>query len=47
MLYILGYANFTPFPPFDASLFVEVRKRLGMDNLNAVNQRIVAIKERL
>jgi hypothetical protein len=47
MQYFLGYTSFTPFPPFDASLFVEFRKRLGMDNLNAINERIVAIKARL
>src|SRR5690606_2890202 len=35
---------FTPEPPFDASLFVEFRKRLGMDTLNAINEKIVALK---
>ena len=29
MQYFLGYSSFTPETPFDASLFVEFRKRLG------------------
>lgn len=47
MQYFLGYSSFTNEPPFDASLFVEFRKRLGMDNLNAINERIVAIKTKM
>ena len=44
MQYFLGYPSFTNEKPFDASLFVEFRKRLGMDNVNAINEKIVAIK---
>ncbi|NEW80853.1 MAG: transposase [Mariniphaga sp.] len=29
MQYFLGYSSFTTEPPFDASLFVEFRKKLG------------------
>jgi len=47
MQYFLGYSSFTSEPPFDPSLFVEFRKRLGMDNLNAINEKIVALKTRL
>jgi IS5 family transposase len=47
MQYFLGYSSFTNEPPFDASLFVEFRKRLGMDNLNAINEKIVALKTRM
>ncbi len=47
MQYFLGYPSFTNESPFDASLFVEFRKRLGMDNLNAINEKIVAIKTQL
>ena len=47
MQYFLGYPSFTNESPFDASLFVEFRKRLGMDNLNAINEKIVAIKTKL
>ena len=44
MQYFLGYSGFTNEPPFDPSLFVDFRKRLGMENVNAINERIVSIK---
>jgi len=44
MQYFLGFSSFTPEAPFDASLFVEFRKRLGMDSLNAINEKIIALK---
>ena len=44
MQYFLGYSGFTNETPFDPSLFVEFRKRLGMENVNAINERIVSIK---
>jgi len=44
MQYFLGYLSFTNEAPFDASLFVDFRKRLGMENVNAINERIVALK---
>ena len=47
MQYFLGYKSLTTEPPFDPSLFVEFRKRLGMDNLNAINEKIVSLKTRL
>ena len=47
MQYFLGYSGFSSEPPFDASLFVDFRKRLGMENLNAINERIVMLKTRL
>lgn len=47
MQYFLGYSSFTSEPPFDPSLFVEFRKRLGMDKLNAINEKIVALKTEL
>jgi hypothetical protein len=47
MQYFLGYSSFTPYAPFDPSLFVEFRKRLGMDNLNAINEKIIALKTNL
>ncbi len=40
MQYFLGYSIFTSEAPFDSSLFVEFRKRLGMDTLNAINEKI-------
>lgn len=47
MQYFLGYPSFTNETPFDASLFVEFRKRLGMENLNAINEKIVTIKTKI
>lgn len=44
MQYFIGYSSFTPEPPFDPSLFVDFRKRLGMDNVNAINEKIIALK---
>lgn len=46
MQYFLGYSGFTDEKPFDASLFVDFRKRLEIDNVNAINERIVALKTR-
>lgn len=47
MQYFLGYSGFINEPPFDASLFVEFRKRLGYEQLNAINERIVSLKVQL
>jgi len=44
MQYFIGYQSFTIEPPFDASLFVEFRKRLGADALNALNDKIISLK---
>jgi hypothetical protein len=44
MQYFLGYSTFVNDKPFDASLFVDIRKRLGIDVINAMNERIVKIK---
>jgi IS5 family transposase len=43
MQYFLGYSSFNPEPPFDASLFVEFRTRLGLEQINAINERIHAL----
>jgi len=45
MQYFLGYTSFTDVAPFDASLFVEFRKRLGLEQINAINDRISKIKQ--
>ena len=47
MQYFLGYSSFTTAKPFDPTLFVEFRKRLGMDNLNEINDKIIALKAKL
>ena len=44
MQYFLGYSSFTTELPFDASLLVELRKRLGVENINAINERVVTLK---
>lgn len=45
--YFLGYTSFCDVPPFDASLFVEFRKRLGLEQINKINERISKIKQEL
>ena len=40
MQYFLGYSSFNPEPPFDASLFVEFRSRMGLEQIGAINERI-------
>lgn len=47
MQYFLGYPSFTTERPFDASLFVDLRKRLGLDAINQINERIVSLKAEL
>jgi len=47
MQYFLGYSSFTNQAPFDASLFVEFRKRLGFELINTINERIVLLKANL
>ena len=43
MQYFLGYQSFSNEAPFDASLFVEFRKRMGMNEINAMNDKIHAM----
>ena len=38
MRYFPGYPSFTSEKPFDASLFADIRKRLGMDSVNAIKK---------
>lgn len=47
MQYFIGYPSFSTALPFDASLFVEFRKRLGLEQVNAINERIVELKTKL
>ena len=47
MQYFLGYSSFTDEEPFDASLFVDFRKMLGLDTINAINEKIVKLKTRI
>lgn len=47
MQYFLGYTSFTNEPPFDASLFIDFRKRLGMDSINSINEKIAELRANL
>jgi IS5 family transposase len=38
--YFLGFDSFTSKAPFDSSLFVEIRKRMGIEQLNRINDVI-------
>ena len=39
--YFVGYSSFTHEAPFDASLFVQIRKRLNKDVMNQINESVV------
>jgi hypothetical protein len=43
MQYFLGYSSFSNEAPFDASLFVEIRKRLGREQLEKINDKILGL----
>ncbi|MFM8912777.1 MAG: IS5 family transposase [Flammeovirgaceae bacterium] len=43
MQYFIGYSSFSDESPFDPSLFVEIRNRLGIDQINAMNERIIQL----
>lgn len=43
MQYFLGFSSFSDEEPFNASLFVEFRKRLGVDQINAINEKILSL----
>jgi IS5 family transposase len=41
MQYFIGYSSFSDEAPFDPSLFVEIRERLGIGQINAMNEQII------
>lgn len=43
MQYFIGYSSFSDEAPFDSSLFVEFRKRLGIDQVNLINEKILGL----
>jgi transposase, IS5 family len=45
MQYFIGYSSFSNEPPFDASLFVGIRKRLGAAQINEINEKILQLNE--
>jgi len=44
MQYFLGYSSFCDEEPFDPSLFVDFRMRLGIAEINEINEKILASK---
>lgn len=45
MQYFIGYSSFSKEAPFDASLFVGIRKRLGVGQINEINEKILQLNE--
>jgi hypothetical protein len=43
MQYFIGFSSFSDEEPFDPSLFVEFRKRLGAEQINAINEKILGL----
>ncbi len=43
MQYLIGYSSFSDEEPFDASLFVDIRKRMGIEQINAINEKILGL----
>ena len=43
MQYFIGYNSFSKEAPFDPSLFVEFRKRLGIEQINSINEKILGL----
>lgn len=43
--YFAGFRQFTIKPAFDASLFVELRKRVGIEEFDKMNQEIIKLSE--
>jgi len=43
MQYFIGYSSFSSESPFDPSLFVEFRKRLGIEQINQINEKILGL----
>ena len=43
MQYFIGYSSFSTEEPFDPSLFVDFRKRLGIEQINSINEKILGL----
>ena len=43
MQYFIGYSGFSYEPVFDASLFVDLRKRFGAEQINEINETIMGL----
>jgi len=46
MQYFIGYSSFSDEAPFDPSLFVDLRMRLGAEQINRINEEIMGINNR-
>ena len=43
MQYFIGYSSFCNEAPFDSSLFVDIRKRLTLEDINEINEKILGL----
>lgn len=43
MQYFIGYSNYSDAPVFDPSLFVDLRNRLGAEQINEMNETIMGL----
>ena len=43
MQYFIGYTSFSDEIPFDPSLFVNFRKRLGIEQINEINEKLLGL----
>ena len=43
MQYFIGYTSFSHEEPFDPSLFVDIRKRLSLEHINEINEKILGL----
>jgi len=43
MQYFIGYTSFSHEEPFDPSLFVDIRKRLTLEHINEINEKILGL----
>lgn len=46
MQYFIGYSSFSNEEPFDPSLFVDFRKRMGIEQINAINEKILGLSKK-
>jgi hypothetical protein len=47
MQYFPGYSSFTSDKLFDVSLFADIRKQLGFEIINEINEKIVSLKTKM
>ena len=46
MQYFIGYSSYCDEEPFDPSLFVDIRKRLGIEQVNKINEHILNLSNK-